>query len=175
VENVQVSVEIRLARPSEYAEIGEITVAAYHFDGHLEGDTDYADELRDAAGRAAEAELWVAVDDGDLLGTVTYCPPGSPYRELSDDDEGEFRMLAVNPAHRRRGAARALVEHCIQRSRDAGHRRVVMCSLPTMTAAHRLYEDLGFVRAPELDMRPVPHILLIGFTLDLESARGDQP
>jgi hypothetical protein len=44
-----------------------------------------------------------------------------------------------------------------------------------MTAAHRLYEDLGFVRAPELDMRPVPHILLIGFTLDLESARGDQP
>jgi len=44
-----------------------------------------------------------------------------------------------------------------------------MSSLAEMTAAHRLYGRLGFVRAPELDWEPVPGIVLLGFRLPLVS------
>lgn len=159
--------EIRFARPEEYAAVGDLTVDAYAADGFLDGTDDYAHHLRGAAGRAADAELWVAVDDG-VLGTVTYCPPGSRYCELATEtDQGEFRMLAVAPAGRGRGVGRALVEQCIARSRALGHRELLLCSTTAMLTAHRLYGSLGFDRAPELDWSPLPSIKLLAFRLPL--------
>ncbi|HET7326856.1 MAG TPA: GNAT family N-acetyltransferase [Nocardioidaceae bacterium] len=159
--------QIRLAEPAEYAAIGALTVEAYQSDELLHADSEYVAELADAASRARDAELWVAVDEHALLGTVTHCPAGSPYRELAGDGEGEFRMLAVSPTHRRQGAARALVEHCITRSIAAGDRQVVICSLRQMRGAHRLYEGIGFVRCAERDWQPVPAVELLAFALDL--------
>jgi GNAT superfamily N-acetyltransferase len=168
VDNGAVTFEIRAALPHEYATVGQITVDAYAEDGMLYCHSDYADTLRDAASRAEKAELWVAVDPDDkVLGSVTFCPAGSPYRELAADGEGEFRMLGVHPSARGRGVARALVERCIARSRELGDRRIVICSDRQMDTAHRLYARLGFVRTPELDWSPLPGIDLVGFALDL--------
>ena len=159
--------EIRLATPEEYTAVGDVTVAAYA--PFLLGPTDpYSDRLRDAAGRAAAADLWVAVEDGRVLGTITDPPHGSPYRELAGEGESEFRMLAVDPAAQGRGVGDALVRHLLERARAHGHRRVLISSLPEMTGAHRVYERLGFRRVPELDWRPLADVLLIGFALDLE-------
>ena len=154
---------VRLARPDEYAAVGELTVAGYVCDGFLSPDDDYAAELRDAASRAASAELWVAEDADALAGTVTFCPPGSALRELGREGAGEFRMLAVAPHARGRGVARALVEHCLQRCRELELPEVVLCSMPTMTGAHALYGSFGFVRDETLDWRPRPDVLLVGF------------
>jgi ribosomal protein S18 acetylase RimI-like enzyme len=156
------SLEVRLASPDEYEAAGRITVDAYIADGFLVDDDDYVVELVDAATRGREAELVVAVGDEteDVVGTVTYCPPGSPWRELSSDGEGEFRMLAVAPAARGRGVGRALVQFCIDRTAELGLSGLTICSLPQMTTAHRLYESFGFRRAPDLDWEPVE-----GFTL----------
>lgn len=159
--------EIRLARPEEYDEIGEITLAAYDADGFVPAGSDYAQTLRDATSRAEKAELWVAADQaGRLLGTVTFCGPGSPYREVAADDQGEFRMLAVSPVARGAGIGTALTRHCLDRSRELGYRGVAMCSASYMLAAHRMYARLGFVRRPELDWSPVPSVVLLGFALD---------
>jgi GNAT superfamily N-acetyltransferase len=173
-----VSFIVRVAEPAEYAEAGRVTAGAYRADDLLRRtdgviDTDYEAELTDAGRRAREAELLVAVADGQVLGTVTWCPPRSPWRELATrPDQAEFRMLSVATVGRRRGVGRALVEACLDRARAAGMREVLLSSLPQMTAAHALYREFGFVRAPELDHSPKPRVDLWGFVLDLRDSRS---
>jgi ribosomal protein S18 acetylase RimI-like enzyme len=162
-----VTTDIRLARPTEYDEVGELTSEAYANDGFIPAGSDYGLTLRNAADRAAKAELWVAANDSGLLGTVTFCVPGSVYGELGRDGEGEFRMLGVSPKARGLGIGTALSQHCIDRSRELGFHRVVLSSATGMTTAHRLYERLGFTRLPERDWSPRPGVDLYAFSLDL--------
>lgn len=160
---------VRRAEPRDHAAIGEVTVAAYA--GLSEADEGgYVDKLRDAAARDREAELWVATmsdSDETVLGTVTVCHDGSPWREIARGDEGEFRMLAVAPRAQGQGVGAALVRLCIDRFREVGAPGVVLSTLPAMHAAHRLYERHGFVRAPERDWSPVPRVDLVAYHLDL--------
>ena len=153
------------------AAVGELTAAAYLDDGLLAGGAGdpYLARLRDAADRAEHAEVLVAAEvaEDTVLGAVTFAAPGTRYAELAGPDEGEFRMLAVAPAARGRGVAEALVRACLERARGLGLRRVVICSQPAMTTAHRLYGRLGFQRVPERDWEPVPDLTLWVFTVDL--------
>jgi GNAT superfamily N-acetyltransferase len=161
---------VRPARPDEYTEVGELTLAAYVADGYLDHDDDYAAELRGAAHRATGADLMVAAADEtrhDLLGTVTFCVSGSHYAEISRPGEAEFRMLAVRPEARGRGVGRLLAQWCVDRAREQGCTALVLSSLDRMTTAHRLYERLGFGRAPERDWAPSPGVSLIAYRLDL--------
>ena len=89
--------------------------------------------------------------------------------DLIRDDEGEFRMLAVSPAARGRGVGRVLVERCLERSRELGYAGVRMSSMDRMTSAHRVYERLGFTRAPEDDWSPVPGVNLVAYALSLQA------
>ena len=164
---------VRVAEPAEYAEAGRITADGYRADDLLRRtdglvDFDYQAQLTDASRRAREAEVLVAVDDGQVLGTVTWCPPSSPWRELATrPDQAEFRMLSVAAAGRRRGVGRALVNACLDRARAQGMHEVLISSLPQMTAAHALYGEFGFVRAPELDHSPKPDVHLWALRLNL--------
>ena len=167
------TVVVRPVHLSELARVGDLTAEAYTTDGFVEPSDDYAEHLRDAVTRAREAELYVAVlpEDperpDDPMGTVTFCPEGSPLCELAQPGEGEFRMLAVDPRARRRGVADALVGTCVERSRELGYRAVVLSSLPAQTPAHALYRGHGFRRTPERDWSPVLGIRLLAFRLDL--------
>jgi GNAT superfamily N-acetyltransferase len=154
---------IRLAEPAEFDDVGRLTVDVYLGDGFLAADNPYTAVLQDAAARAAGAELWVADLDGAVVGTVTFCPPGSPYRQVASEAEGEFRTLAVAAAARGRGIGRQLVDHCFARCRSLRLRELVLLSQQTMTAAHRLYAATGFVRDAQLDWSPRPGIQLLGF------------
>ena len=159
--------EIRRALPEELEEVGRLTAEVYVSDGYLAEGDGYVIELVDTPRRAREAEIWVAVDDGKVLGSVTFAPVGSAYREIGRDDEGEFRMLAVSPAARGRGIGRALVERCVQRSRELGYAGVRMSSMDEMTSAHRIYERLGFTRVPEDDWSPEPGVALLAYAARL--------
>ncbi len=144
--------------------VGDVTVAAYA-DFTLGPSDPYIARLRDAAARAEQAELWLAEDDGAVLGTVTVCPPGSVWREISRPGEGEFRMLAVAPQARGRGVGEALARFAIDRFAAQGVHAMVLSSLSTMHAAHRLYERLGFRRDAERDWSPTPGVELLAYVL----------
>ena len=160
---------IRRATPEDYEAVGNLTEAAY--EEFLEGPDDYyRAALRDAATRDREAELWVAVDDdGTVLGSVTSCPPGSAWRELSVDGEGEFRMLAVSPAARGRGVGEALVRRCEERAATAGAERMWLTTIDDMTHAQRIYRRLGYRHVPARDWRPeeMPDLVLRAWTKEL--------
>ncbi len=161
---------LRRARLQDHLPAGEVTVAAYA-DFTLGPDDPYVERLRDAGRRDREAELWVATPDDrddEILGCVTICPQGSPWRELAGPDEGEFRMLAVAPIARGQGVGEALVRLCLDRFRDEGAGAVVISSLADMAAAHRVYTRLGFQRTPERDWEPVPGVALIAFRKQLD-------
>jgi predicted N-acetyltransferase YhbS len=160
-------VRVRQARPHEYEAAGEVTVRAYA--GLVASDREYVDELGRAAHRAEHTELLVAVDekDGEVLGTVAFVTPGSPYAEVAREGEGEFRMLAVGPNARGRGIGEALVQACLDRARRHGFHAVAISTVWDMRAAHRLYARMGFHRAPERDWWPVPEVELICYLKDL--------
>ena len=163
------SLTVREARPQEYEAIGELTVAAYSIFPEV-ADPGYLAELRDVAGRAAVCPLYVAVDDaGQVVGGATYVPgPDNPLAESERPGEAGIRMLAVAPNAQGRGVGTALARAIVERARAEGRRGVALLSLPAMTSAHRLYERLGFRRAPDRDWEPEPGLLLLGFALDLE-------
>jgi ribosomal protein S18 acetylase RimI-like enzyme len=158
--------------------VGELTVAAYGDlpadgsspaallpGGHME--TTYNASLRDVSGRAQSAVVLVAVQHGRIVGAVTYVPGPGPYAEFGETDSGGIRMPAVDPAMQRRGVGRALVRACIERARKDGKKRIVLHTTPWMRPAQRLYESVGFGRAPERDWSPSADVKLLGFVLNL--------
>jgi len=61
-------------------------------------------------------------------------------------DEGEILNLGVDPAERRRGAGRELVETMLADLRARGVRGVYLEVRESNTAAQHLYAQLGFAR-----------------------------
>lgn len=101
----------------------------------------------------AEAGSVFVVDGGggELFGVVALLGPGSPGRAVATGGEAELSRLAVALPQRGRGIGRALSELCAWRAREAGWEAIALWSRPGQVEAHRLYESLGYRRAPERD------------------------
>lgn len=149
----------------EYDDIGELTASTYLAEG-LAG-PGYAQVLRDVRARAAAATVLVALLDGRLVGAVTVATAGGAFAEQADDGEAVIRMLVTDPSARGRGVGAALVDSCLEAARDAGRLVVRLSTAPTMTAAHRIYERVGFTRTPERDWSPEPGVDLLTYVLAL--------
>jgi GNAT superfamily N-acetyltransferase len=169
-------VQVRQARPEELAVVGDLVVEAYEALGGRTGEEDraYLEHVRDARGRARSCPVLVAVDPaGRILGSVTYVPgPDNPYAELQEAGEAGFRILGVAPTAQNRGIGQALVEACIARARADGRHGLAISTSPLMHAAQRLYERLGFQRAPGRDWSPVAGLTLLAYVLDLAARDG---
>jgi ribosomal protein S18 acetylase RimI-like enzyme len=88
-----------------------------------------------------DAAVFVAELDGEVAGAVSlWIQPRlnwtTPQAWVPD--------LYVDPAFRRRGAARALLDACVAEARRRGCHRLVLESGHHRAEAHRLYEDYGF-------------------------------
>lgn len=163
-------VSVRQVDPDEtdlVAACGALVAAVYGGEKLLEDEEGYLSTVADARPRAAEAVLLAALDGDRLLATATYATSGNRYAELARPGEAEMRMLAVAPDARGRGVGRTVTRACLDRARSEGCTRFVLSSGPRMTAAHRMYEGMGFVRSPERDWSPVPGVDLVTYGFDL--------
>jgi len=149
---------IRVIQPDEQtrlAEIGELTALAYLSDALVDAAHPYMPALRDAHARAEKAILLAMADgergEGAIVGTLTVVPPGSPFIERASDGEYELRMLAVSPIERGRGIGKALTLAGVKLAIESGATGIVLSTMESMHAAHRLYEKMGFIRRPDLD------------------------
>ncbi|MGW6915134.1 GNAT family N-acetyltransferase [Kitasatospora sp. NPDC054939] len=160
---------IRRAHEEDLEAAGRISVEAFVDGGFTAAEGNYADLLRDTARRAREAELLVALDqaEGRVLGCVTFAVGGTEWADIATPQEGEIRMLATSSAARGRGVGEALVRAAIARTRELGLAGMAFSTRPDMTTAHRLYERIGFRRAPHRDWAPLPGIDLMVYTLAL--------
>jgi ribosomal protein S18 acetylase RimI-like enzyme len=91
--------------------------------------------------------LLLALRDEEPAGCVAL-------RELSDEI-AELKRLYVRAGTRRQRIGHRLVAMALTGARDAGFRSVVLDTLPTMTAAQRLYEEMGFVDCEPYTHNPV--------------------
>ncbi len=160
---------VRHVRPEEHDALAALTVAAYRALLGPEMDAGYTAELADVAGRAALADVLVAVDgEGRIEGGVTYIPGPGPMAWFDGADEAGVRMLAVAPTAQGRGVGAHLVADCVARACAAGKARLLLHTTAPMTAAHRLYQRAGFRRDPGRDEMIGGDLLLLAYVLDLD-------
>lgn len=144
---------VRPAHADDLDAVGAITEAAYRGDGYLDidGGEEYAVLLRDAATRMAEGTVLVAEIAGEVVGSVTLAPAGTPWAEVAVPGELEVRMLSVAGRARRRGVAEALMAGVEVEARRTGHTAVVLSTMREMAGAQQLYARLGYRRQPDRD------------------------
>jgi len=61
-----------------------------------------------------------------------------------------------------------LMEECIRRCRKQGIATIGLHTTEMMDVARRMYEKMGFVRVPELDVHPGPGVVVMAYRLDLK-------
>ncbi|SIO20455.1 GNAT family N-acetyltransferase [Agromyces cerinus] len=165
--------QVRLARPHEHDEVAALSLRAYELEYEIS--EEYRASILAVGERAAEHEVWVAVDaaTGTLLGSVATPRPGRTISPLAQPGELDFRLLAVDPSARGRGVGALLTRHVIELARRRGLDRVVMNSGPQMVGAHALYEKLGFTRLLDREREIVDGgrtFRLLAFTIDVDAA-----
>jgi ribosomal protein S18 acetylase RimI-like enzyme len=105
-----------------------------------------------AAADAGERVVLGAMEDGELVGTVTLlldCPPNQPHR-------GEIAKMMVRVGRRGRGVARALMVEAERIARERG-RTLLTLDTADEDGAGPFYEKLGFTRAgviPDYAFKP---------------------
>ena len=110
----------------------------------------FEEELATLPGKYAppDGRLFLACREGKPIGCVAL--------RRFDADSGELKRLYVQPDHRGHGVARALGAAAIEVARAIGYRRVVLDTLDRMTAARKLYAELGFGEIPAYYPNPIP-------------------
>ena len=147
---------VNLATAGDFEAIANLNVEAYReFAGRMSPDGWHGMEasLRAIEGRAQSVQFLVMRNHGAIVGSVGYCAPGKGNPEIFPPDWAAVLLLAVCPAHRGRGIARALISACLQRARHDAAKVIGLYTSELMTAAQQLYESFGFHRESELPSR----------------------
>jgi len=125
----------------------------------------YREHLVASLTEEGPAERIVAELGGALIGCVQLYPAESrAYAGVASAATWpEIRLLAVAPAARGRGVGAALMDECLRRARASGAAMVGLHTMDVMVDAVRMYERMGFVRAPEGDFSPFGGIIVKGY------------
>lgn len=170
---------IRNASIAEFEAIGKLMVMVYsQLDGFPKESEQpgYYDMLRRVGELTSQpgTELLVAVDEKEeIAGAVVFFNDmknyGSGGTATREPNASGFRLLAVHPAHRGRGLGKTLTVECIRKAEANQSANLVIHTTRAMQAAWKMYEELGFKRAPDLDFLQ-GELPVFGFRLRLPVA-----
>jgi GNAT superfamily N-acetyltransferase/catechol 2,3-dioxygenase-like lactoylglutathione lyase family enzyme len=181
-------IKVRAAVAADHDQVRAVLAASYaqfrsDVTAHLH--ELYIADLCDLNGRLEGAQLLVATADETVLGTVTLHPRPSVGVSRWPPGWAAIRALAVHPAHRGHGIARRLIEAARARATNGAAHSLGLHTAPFMTDAIRLYEDMGFTRAPDLDIEagrlletngePAPGLIAYRLILPARSITGPRP
>jgi GNAT superfamily N-acetyltransferase len=165
---------IRPARADDAAAILAVTLAAYEeyapvMQAHW---AFYRQSIIETLAHVEPANQLVAERDGLIVGSVLLVPAGTalttPQGAAAPRPWPEIRLLAVVPAMRGHGIGAALIRACISWAGQAGATALTLHTTDIMQVAMRMYERLGFVRAPEIDFHPMPDVTIKGYRYQLD-------
>ncbi|HEX8674148.1 MAG TPA: GNAT family N-acetyltransferase [Longimicrobium sp.] len=167
-------VTIRDARSADRDTIKALTLTAYSELASMMAPEAWAG--LDGAVRAAlevegeGVERIVAERNGEIVGSeMLFAPSADAYGGLAERASWpELRLLAVAPTARGAGVGQALVDECVRRARESGARELGLHTSESLRAAVRMYERMGFERAPEYDFRPPGAELVMAYRLPLD-------
>ena len=129
--------------PGEASRIAEVLREAFAEYKNLYTDEAYAattpasDEVRN---RIGEKTVWVALCQGEIVGTVSAVPYNKSFY---------IRSMAVLPSARGQDIGELLLEEIEKVARALGYERLLLCTTPFLNRAIRLYERFGFRRSDE--------------------------
>jgi ribosomal protein S18 acetylase RimI-like enzyme len=153
-------VDIRLAALPE--DLGVIRELFLEYSRSLDIDLcfqQFDDELDSLPGKYAppHGRLILAWDNDQPVGCVAL--------RAVQPAVGEMKRLYVRPEARARRLGHRLAERLIEEARQAGYRRIVLDTLPTMSPAIALYSKLGFRPTEAYTFNPIDGALFLGLDL----------
>ncbi len=100
-------------------------------------------EFLESQARGTDRFVLVAERDGSVIGYVFAGMEGADYMVLRGP-AGAVYDLVVDPAHRRQGIGRLLLEAALENLAERGAPRAVLSTAEKNSTAQRLFEQLGF-------------------------------
>lgn len=100
-----------------------------------------------------------------LIARLAGVPAGCVALRPLGESEAEMKRLYVRPAHRGMDLGRALASRVVTEARSLGHRTLKLDTLPSMSAAQRLYGQLGFVDTAPYNDNPVEGVRFMALDL----------
>ena len=119
----------------------------------------FAEEVESLPGSYAPpgGRLLLAAVQGEPAGTGAF----RPLRGIAC----EAKRMYVRPEFRGQGIGEALVRRLIEEARAAGYREMFADSLPSMSAAVRMYQRLGFSETRPYSPHPTPGAVFLRLEL----------
>ena len=107
-------------------------------------------DLRDIPGfyQQGAGNFWVAVSDGEVVGTVALLDVGNGH--------GALRKMFVHASYRGpgHGVSARLLESLLEWSRERGLKEIYLGTTEKFLAAHRFYERNGFQQIAAAELPP---------------------
>ena len=133
-----------MIRPAQPEDAAHVRALLREYAAGLDVDLSFQDFDAEAADPLGFYEVVLVADEGCVC------------LRAIDRTTCEMKRLYVRPSARGKGLGRRLAEAVIADARARGYRRMLLDTLPSMTAAHALYESLGFVATRPYRHNPVP-------------------
>jgi ribosomal protein S18 acetylase RimI-like enzyme len=112
--------------------------------------------VEDTAKRLASGQGFLALADGEVVGTITVRPsqPNSPVPLFRMPDVWSLCQFAVHPDAKGVGVGRALHEHALRHAAAHGAQRMALDTAAPATSLIGLYRSWGYEECGSCDWRP---------------------